>query len=356
MKLKNIIITKFLIMSQPRRAVLMFCLLIISFLLANCKVAFYGIKQGIGQLKIVHNSILITEVLNDPNAPDSLKERLKLVQEIKKYAIDSLGLKPSKNFNSVYDQKGEPIVWIIYAAPQYEMVVHQWYFPIMGHLPYIGYFDKKEAIAEANKMIAKGFDTRIGTVTAWSTLGYFRDPILSVALFQSIGDITELIIHELTHATLFVKGEAQFNENLATFVGETGAKKYLISKYGENSKEYSDYIGEIKDSKKIAKHILNGAKQLDSLYKTFTADLDTIQKNKSKKAMILQIINNMDTLNLYDSIIPQNFKQRVSKINNAYFAGYITYYEKQNEFDTEYFDSYYPNLKAYIKYLIEKYE
>jgi len=359
MKLINLIfskiLNKFLIMSQPRRAVLLFFLLIFTLLLANCKIVFYGVEQGIGQLKIVHNSVLIDEVLNNPNAPDSLKERLRLVQDVKNYAIDSLGLKPSKNFNTVYDQKGEPIVWIIYAAPRYEMLVHEWHFPVIGDLPYIGYFDKKEALAEAKKMNDKGFDTRVGTVTAWSTLGYFQDPILSNALFQSVGDVAELVIHELTHATLFVKGKAQFNENLATFVGETGAKKYLISKFGENSKEYLDYIGAMKDSKKIAKHILLGSKQLDSLYKSFSIDLDTIQKNKLKKAMISKIINNMDTIDLYDTIIPQNFKSKVDKINNAYFAGYITYYEKQNEFDDEYFKTYSPDLKSYIRFLITKF-
>ncbi len=350
------ILTEYHIMSQPKRALISFILLLIILFCINCKVVFYGIEQGIGQLKLVRNAVPIHELLKDTNVSDSIKEKLLLVQEIKQYAIDSIGLLPSKNYNSMYDQRGEPIAWIVYASPRYEMIVYQWSFPIIGKLPYIGFFDKNKAINESHRMQKKGYDTRVGTVTAWSTLGYFNDPILSNMLFQSEGDLSELIIHELTHSTIFLTGEAQFNENLATFVGETGAKKFLVTKYGENSIELNEYLGAISDNKKISAHFLSGSRKLDSLYKTFSADLDTNDKNNIKTKYITQIINQLDTLNLYDTTIINIYKTRRHKINNAFFVGYITYYEHQNEFVEQYTKTFEPDLKKYIKYLKETYK
>lgn len=355
-KIYQNLINKIKKMSKLQKTLWIILIFFIILISINCKVVIYGIEQGIGQLKIVNNSIPIDEVLNDPNAPDSLKEKLRLVQEIKNYAIDSLGLKPSENFNTVYDQKGQPIVWIIYAAPEFEMSVYEWHFPVIGDLPYIGYFKKEKALKEVSKMNEKGYDTRMGTVSAWSTLGYFNDPILSNALFQSEAEVAELIIHELTHATIFLKGEAQFNENLATFVGVEGAKLYIIQKYGKNSKEYSDYIGMMKDSEKVTSHILRGSKQLDLLYKTFIDTQLDEQKILMKNNAILKIVTTMDTLDLYDTIIPQNYKNKIDKINNAYFAGFITYYDTKNEFEEKYFLEYYPNLKKYINYLVDYYK
>lgn len=356
MKFVDIVINHYLIMSQPKKAYLILALATIILLLSNCKIVFYGIEQGIGQLKLVHNSIPIDKVLKDKSYPDSMKNKLLLVKEMKSFAIDSLGLKQSKNYNTVYDQKGETIVWIMYASPKYEMTVYNWHFPIVGDLPYIGYFKKKKALKEKEKMLGKGFDIRMGTVSAWSTLGYFKDPILSNALYKTEGELAELIIHELTHSTIFLKGKAQFNENLAVFIGQEGAKLYLTSKYGENSKEFTDYIGILDDEKKFAKHIINGSEKLDSLYQTFSNEIDTIKKNELKQQKIFEIINDLDTINFYDKSIPQKIMNKIDKINNAYFAGYITYFDTQNQFEDEYFKLYSPDLKTYIKYLCEKYQ
>lgn len=355
MKIINNLINNYLIMSQPKKILIISLMMVFVLFAANCKIVFYGIEQGIGQLKLVHNSVPIDEVLTDDSYPDSLKQKLLLVKEIKSFAIDSLGLKQSKNFNTVYDLKGDTIVWIMYAAPRFEMRVYEWHYPVVGDLPYTGYFKKEKALKERSRLISEGYDVRIGTVTAWSTLGYFKDPILSSALFQTEGEIAELIIHELTHATIFLKGEAQFNENLATFTGEEGAKLYLISKYGKQSKEYAEYIGSLKDSKMVSQHILRGSVELDSLYKTFSSEMDTIQKEFLKRTEIQKIVNNIYTLNLYDTLIPLKYKKAVKKINNAYFAGYITYYDALNQFEDDYFKSYYPDLRSYIKFIVEKY-
>jgi len=328
-------------------------LVIIVFMLSNCRLVSYVAKQGVGQFHILHNARPIAEMMQDSLVPDSIKQKLRLVEEIKRYAFDSLGLLPSKNYKSYYDQKGKPIAWIAIACKAYKMEPYEWKFPILGKLPYKGYFKEEEAKAEANKLAALGYDSRVATVSAFSTLGYFKDPILSEMINQSEGEIARLIIHELTHSTLFIHGKAQFNENLATFVGNEGAKQYLKSKYGVESPEYKQYIGEQKDGDLFAEHVLRGAKKLDSLYAQFKPDLSDSLKKEQKFNLIEQIVNEMDTIHFFE---PHTFKRLKSKLpNNAFFIGFITYNHDQGQIWDDFKNKFNSDFRAYLNFLKKEY-
>lgn len=325
------------------------------FILSNCKLITYGVQQGAGQISILRKAKPIDELLNDTLTSDSLKQKLILVGKIKKYAVDTLGLKPSKNYNTLYDQKGKDILWVVVAAPKFKMETYEWKFPFLGKVPYKGYFDHDKAVKEAEKMKANGFDVRIGTVSAWSTLGFFKDPILSGMLNQSEGMIARLFIHELTHSTLYVKGNAQFNENLATFVGNQGAKQYLMDKYGANSKEYLDYLGELSDIELFSNYVLKGAKMLDSLYNDFS-NKTLEQKTKLKTELISQIVNNIDTVRFYKKHNFTRFKNPDNLPNNAFFVGYITYHKDQDELSKQFTDEFNSNFREYLVFLESKYK
>ena len=330
-------------------------LLVFILLLSNCKLVFYGIGQGVGQMKIIWKAKPIEKVMKDPNVSDSLKQKLLLVQSIKKYAEDTLGLNSSKNYNTLYDQHGEDILWVVTAAPKYSVEPYLWKFPVVGAVPYKGYFKLEKAEKEALKMKEQGYDVRIGTVSAWSTLGFFKDPILSGMLDRSEGMIARLIIHELTHSTLYVKGNSEFNENLATFVGNQGSKQYLIDKYGENSKQYKDYLGELNDIELFSNFVLRGAKQLDSLYQSFTNETEA-PKDSLKTAMIKQIVANIDTVHFYNKHNFSRFKNPDNLPNNAFFAGYITYHKQQSDLEKEFIEKFNRNFEEYLAYLKKKYK
>jgi len=175
-------------------------------------------------------------------------------------------------------------------------------------------------------------------------------------LNQSEGQIARLVIHELTHSTLYVKGDAQFNENLATFVGDEGAKLFLKQKYGENSQEYKNYIGEITDVEKFSSHILHGAKQLDSLYNTFTDSTNISIKKKVKYQLIQHIVNELDTIS-FD--IPQKFTRLQnpdSLPNNAFFVGYITYHKDQGKIWDDFKLKFNSDFRKYLEFLKQNYE
>ncbi|MER0439796.1 aminopeptidase [Emticicia sp. W12TSBA100-4] len=333
---------------------------LILFIAFNLDSSVYAYRQAKGQLKIIFNTRPVSEVLADKSFPDSLKKRILLIEEIKRFAVDSLGLNPSDNYTTFYDQHQKPILWVITACEPFELKARKWDFPIVGTFSYKGHFEKVIADAELSELKKQGFDTQLNEVSAWSTLGYLKDPILSSMLEKSEGRLAALIIHELTHGTLFVKNNLEFNENLADFVGDYGAIRFLTSKYGKNSKELERYQFSKKYSDAYSQHLLRGAKKLDSLYKNFDKQMTIQEKKRQKIEMISTIINKSDTL------LAGEFQKRLisrkkwalndnNLPNNAYFIGYLTYQSKQNQFKDEFVKEYKGNFNNYLTYLKNKY-
>ena len=201
----------------------------------NYKLVFYGIQQLNGQLKIICKSVPVTEVINDKNVNPEIKEKLLLVEEIRRFAMDSIGLTNSDNYTTFYDQQGKPLMWVVTGCKPYSLEAKKWNFPFVGEVSYKGFFKEYRAKKEELLVRQQGYETDIYSPSAWSTLGYFTDPILSNILKRGPGRISELIIHELTHATIFQSSSVVYNENLATFVGENGAIKFLIAHFGDTS-------------------------------------------------------------------------------------------------------------------------
>jgi predicted aminopeptidase len=290
----------------------------------------YGIRQAKGQLNIIYNAKPVENFLTDPNFPDSLKNKLLLINNVRKYAIDSLGLRDTKNYKTLYDQKGEEIMWVVTACEPFRLKAKEWKFPVLG------------------------WDVSIRNPGGWSTLGWFTDPILSKMLERSEGDLANLIIHEMVHSTIFVKDSIDFNENLATFIGDRGAEKFLISKYGVESKEYKSYLYEDEDYLKFADHMLRSAEKLDSLYKTMTEADPIEKKNQQKKEMIEKIVAALDTLKLQSDQRPSQRYQKVLP-NNAFFMNFRRYQSKQYEFWEQYRSDFHEDLKSYISFMSAKY-
>jgi predicted aminopeptidase len=313
----------------------------------------YGIRQGKGQLNIIWNAKPVEEFLADPEFPDSLKQKLHLINEVRRYAIDSLGLKDTRNYKTLFDQKGEEIMWVVTASEPFKLKAKEWRFPVLGSVPYKGFFNKELAIDLRAELVKDGWDVSIRNPGGWSTLGWFTDPILSKMLERSEGDLANLIIHEMSHSTIFIKDSIDFNENLATFIGDRGTEKFLASRYGVDSKEYKQYFAEDEDYLKFADHMLRGSEALDSLYKTMTEGQPLEQKKVLKEKMIRQIVETLDTLTLTQN---NNPSARYAKVlpNNAFFMNFRRYQSKQDAFWEEYRNLFHEDLKAYILFLSEK--
>ena len=337
-----------------KRTLLALLVIIIAFVIIYWELVVYGFRQGKGQFTIIWNARPVEEVLADPAFPDSLKTKLNLITQVRKFAIDSLGLKDTENYKTIYDQKGEEIMWVVTACEPFRFKPKEWKFPILGAVPYKGFFMKEKAIELRNELDKEGWDTSIRNPGGWSTLGWFTDPILSNMLERSEGDLANLIIHEMVHSTIFVKDSIDFNENLATFIGDRGAERFLISRYGAQSKEYRDYINLDVDFTRYSDHMLRGSEKLDSLYKSMNETDSLTVRKKLKTETIQKIVNSLDTLTLLMHQKPSGrFKERLP--NNTYFMNMKRYQEKQVDFWGEYNDAFKGNLRDYIKHQSEKY-
>lgn len=324
-------------------------------IVGNFDIIEYGCRMGKGQMKIILNSKKIEKYLNDPTYPDSLKEKILLIQEIKKFTLTDLGFQPSPNYNKLYDQKGKPIMFVVTGCQKYSLKPMVWKFPVIGSVTYKGFFTQDEANIEAETIEKEGYESRIRIVNAWSTLGWFRDPIMSSMLNEAPGDIAEVIIHELSHGTIFIKNNVDLSENLANFIGEKGAVLFLQKKYGINSTEYKSYIQSTSDYVKFATHFIKSAKVLDSLYSSPSfIQADTIYKMQIKNTYINNIVSAIDTISFYE---PRFFKNRFNerKPNNATFIVFRQYNSMQDVFETEFQKEAQGDLKKYIHFLINKY-
>lgn len=311
-------------MSIIKKISYIFLLLIISFLAINYELIVYGISQGIGQLEIVRNAKPNAEVLIDPTFPDSLKTNLRLVDDIKKYAFDSLGINYSDNYSKVYDQKGKELMFVVTGCQPFKLEPKEWKFPLIGTFSYKGFFDEEKAKRLEKELADEGLDANVRTAGGWSTLGWFQDPILSNMLADDEADFTELIIHELTHGTLFVKDSVRFNENLATFIGVKGTERYLTQKYGKGNEILKVYREKWENRIKLSDHILNGALYLDEIYNTMDEGLPIEEKQKIKQSSINNILNAIDTLDLKNKERYIAYYRKL-KPNNTFFMSYLRY-------------------------------
>ena len=200
--------------------------------LASACSPIYVIRAGIAEAKILRARRPIPEVILDPATDERTKTKLTFVVEARNYAIDEFGLDVGRSYTSFSQLKSDTLAMVLSAAHRDQLTPKTWWFPIVGRVPYKGYFNENAAIKEQGKLEEDGFDTFLRPTAAFSTLGWFADPLLSSLLRLDEVDLVETVLHELSHNHLFVKGQVRFNESYATFVGRAGAIEFLLQPSG----------------------------------------------------------------------------------------------------------------------------
>jgi predicted aminopeptidase len=315
----------------------------------------YGISQAKGQLFIIFEAQSIEKVLTDKNFPDSLKQKLTLIKEIKQYAFDSLGINQSNNYSSVYNQHHQPVLVTVSACEPYSFKPKEWSFPVLGSVPYKGFFNIEKAKQEVNLLKQQGYDVDVYSPSGWSTLGWFNDPILSGMLYKSEGQLANLIIHELTHGTIFIKNNVEFNENLANFIGDKGAEQFLKYKFGDNSKEVIHYQQNKVDEQVYTAYILKSIERLDSLYTKIRGDKNEVLKKEKKKNLITAIVRGVNHLNLNRRDNFFKFSLQALSEKNSFFMGFRRYDSQYDIFERELNSKFHGQLKTYLLFMKNKY-
>ncbi len=346
--------------SRRKRIWIAVIFLIISLLVWQNSWVSYLYQQAKGGLDVAFNTRPLVAVLQDKNVPDSLKKRILFIQEVRKFAIDSLDLQDNpKVYQTLYEQQGKPLIHLLTVAEPYKMEAVLFEFPIVGWLignfTYKGFFDSTAAYQEQIIWKSKGYDTEMGQAIAYSTLGWLPEPIMSNMLFYSDGKLASIIIHEMTHGTIFVKNAHETSENLANFVGDYGAKRFIKFQYGKDSDKYKRYLQSRTLKGEFIKHLNRGTLKLDSLYRTFSINLSSKHKDSLKYALIEKIERSQDTLHAKLPNLPKHRYDKNDLPNNAYFVSFKTYNAKQNEFELQFENQFGENFEVFLTYLKRKY-
>jgi predicted aminopeptidase len=202
-------------------------------LLAGCTTVEYYSQAVLGHLELMQRARPIDEVIRDPASPEALKARLEKVRAIRAFAVETLAL-PDNGAYRGYADLGRPyVVWNVFAAPPLSLEPEQSCFPVAGCVSYRGYFAEADARAFAAELAARGLDTYVGGVPAYSTLGWFDDPVLNTFLGYPEAELARLVFHELAHHVLYVKDDTTFNESFATAVELAGVERWLAAHAGE---------------------------------------------------------------------------------------------------------------------------
>jgi predicted aminopeptidase len=232
--------------------------------MSGCQtLSFYG--QAIkGQYGIVAHQQRIEKLLADPLTAPPLRAKLQLVQSLRAFAEKDLKLPVDGHYQRYVDVHRPFVVWNVEAAPEFSLEPKAWWYPLVGSLEYRGYFSERSARTYAARMQKKGYDVYVGGVTAYSTLGWFKDPVLNTFVFDPEPDLAETIFHELGHQRVFASGDTDFNEAFATTVGQEGARRWLRAKGDQNA--FEQYQAQLRRTRQFAHLLMRTRGRLETLY------------------------------------------------------------------------------------------
>jgi predicted aminopeptidase len=233
-------------------------------MLVSCSSLNYYAQAAQGQLTLLSDARPIEDWLADQNTDAKLKLRLATARQIRTFAVQELNL-PDNNSYKNYASLARPFVlWNVVATPELSLKPLQWCFPVAGCVSYRGYYNKEDATAYSRELRAEGNDVQVGGVPAYSTLGWFDDPLISTFIFYPDAELARLLFHELSHQVVYVQGDSQFNESFASAVEEAGVERWLSGFGNQTMRE--NYIKFSARKKEFLKLLLNCRGDLEQTY------------------------------------------------------------------------------------------
>jgi len=285
----------------------------------------YYLRQGSALFQIYGSAQKIDEVMKNPQLDSETREFLTLVQDIRNFGT-RLGLKQNQNYTTYAVIGRDYLAAVVSASKPLAFEPYQWWHPIVGFVPYQGYFDLEEALQEARSLKNQGWDVWVRSVRAFSTLGWFSDPLFHFMKKYSEGELADLLLHEQTHATLWLPNYVSFNEAVAVVVGRKGALTYLEEKYGAEGRPYIEYQQRLKTNQEFLKLFLDLKQQLQELY---SSPLEVEIKLQKKETIIKTFQENLP---------PELSGWKDRPINNAVLMTFSTYEDGVDKL-TQYFEN-----------------
>jgi predicted aminopeptidase len=245
---------------SPSRVLLLFGVT----LLTGCQTAGYYAQAVRGHCHVLACQQPIAVLLQRPQTPEPLKEKLRLVLALREFADQELKLPVNGHYLRYADLDRSYVVWNVTAAPEFSMEAKAWWYPFVGRLEYRGYFKEEAARRYARELEQRGYDVDVSGVEAYSTLGWFRDPVLNTFINDTEVELAELLFHELGHQWLFVNSDTDFSEAFAETVAEEGTRRWLRSKRDEAAQR--DYEGRLRHKAEFTQLVTAAHDRLSAFY------------------------------------------------------------------------------------------
>ena len=267
------------------RRLLLWCLLLALVLVASgcSSLGFYSQSVG-GQLAILFKRRSVEAILADEKEDVTLRQKLRTVLEAREFASRELGLPDNGSYRSYVRLNRPYAVWNVVAAPALSVEPTTWCFPVAGCVSYRGYFSRDRAERFAEKLRSRGYDVAVEGVAAYSTLGWFRDPVLSTFVDWPAPDVASLIFHELAHQRLYVKGDTVFNESFASVIEAEGLERYL--REGGDGAQLAVWVARRDRQRDFAVLVLDRRDRLRELY---ASSLPTQEKLRRKGEILAEL-------------------------------------------------------------------
>lgn len=293
----------------------------------------YVLRAGYEEAKILSRRRPIAEVIADEDTRDATRGKLRLVLQARRYADDVLGLDTGDSFTTYSWVESDTLLLVLSAARKDRFEPYTWWFPIVGHVPYKGYFDFDDAHEAAAELDAEGYDTYVRPSAAFSTLGWFNDPLLNTVLRYGDVDLAQTVIHELTHNTIYLPSQAGFNESFATFVGDRGAAAFFCDIEGDEGEHCRLASDAWHDTMLFGAFLEDLVARLEALYAR-ELPLDAVL---ARRTAIYEDARSRYKARIVPQLRTASFRRYFDRpLNNAMLIGARLYYQRLDLFETVY--------------------
>lgn len=292
----------------------------------------YVVKAGIAEVGILRARQPIHRVLADSTVDADTRAKLAWIMETRRYASEELGFEVGEAYTQYTELERDTLAMVVSAAYRDRLVPKTWWFPVVGRVPYKGHFSLDGALDEAASLEEDGLDTYVRPTAAFSTLGWFNDPVLSTALRSDEVEVVTTTLHELTHREIFVPGQVTFNESLATFVGRVAAIRFFCTREGggDDSVKCRRARARWRDVQRFGAYVDELVAELQAVY--FDRSLDTAEKLERREDVFARALERFDeeVAPTLESLTFSSF--RGTPLNNATLLSRYRYYHRLPDF------------------------
>ena len=280
----------------------------------GCSTASFLSQAVAGHYRVMGSRVSIEKIIREKGLDSLSRDKLRMILELREFASAELGLPRNKSYTLFSEIREEYLGWNVYATPKFSVEPVTWSFPIAGRVVYRGYFSKERALNFAKKTEEEGNDVYVSPISAYSTLGWYDDPVLSSHLQLDEIRLAGLIIHELAHQQLYIKGDSRFNESLAVTVEREGVLRWLKSTGRDN--RIADAVKMWGQQDATNSKMLDARSRLNELYKS---GISSASMEHKKDSLLKVFVGDIG-------------RPKFGEMNNAFFVPVNTYYSMVPKF------------------------